>query len=144
MGSSYTNILRENLLAQVDIENHKVHSTSFLYTIKAYLCFSYQSLCYFHALGPHMPSGIFYAPGSWPMDLLYSMFTRGCFAGKMIKIFPNRRLFVAKRIQWLLVIFSDLALNVGQFVFIILRSFYFDNGGSSGWISTLMQLGGCP
>ena len=70
MGSSYTNILRENILSQVDIENHKVHSDYFVYTIKSYLFFWDQSLYSFQGIGTHIPGGIFYTSCSWQMGLI--------------------------------------------------------------------------
>ena len=53
---------------------------------------------------------------------------------------PNGRMFAGKRkTHWLLVIFSILALLVGQTGAIILGRYYFNNGGDNRWISTLVK-----
>jgi len=57
----------------------------------------------------------------------------------------SKRMFAGKgRTHWLLVIFSILSLIVGQAGAILLNRYYFDDGGNSRWISTLVQSAGCP
>lgn len=57
----------------------------------------------------------------------------------------SKRMFAGKgKTHWLLVIFSILSLIVGQAGAILLNRYYFDDGGNSRWISTLVQSAGCP
>lgn len=58
---------------------------------------------------------------------------------------PSRKIFAGKRkTHWAVVIFSVLSLIVGQDAAILLNRYYFDGGGNSRWISTLVQSVGCP
>lgn len=53
---------------------------------------------------------------------------------------PYRRIIAGNRTaHWLLVLFSILGLVVGQAAATLLSRYYFDNGGNSRWISTLLQ-----
>jgi len=58
---------------------------------------------------------------------------------------PNRRILAGKRMtHWVLVVFSILALLVGQAAATLLSRYYFAYGGDSRWISTLLQSVGWP
>eukprot|EP01018_Ginkgo_biloba_P005420 Gb_25279 [translate_table: standard] len=57
----------------------------------------------------------------------------------------SRRIFAGKKkIHWFLVISSVLALIVGQAAAVLLGRYYFDKGGDSRWLSTLLQCVGWP
>ena len=58
---------------------------------------------------------------------------------------PNINIFARKgKTHWALVIFSVLSLIVGQATSSLLNMYYFNDGGNSRWISTLVQSVGCP
>uniref|UniRef100_A0A0D6QVX5 Probable purine permease n=1 Tax=Araucaria cunninghamii TaxID=56994 RepID=A0A0D6QVX5_ARACU len=51
---------------------------------------------------------------------------------------------MTSQMKWVLVVLSIAALIVGQSVALLLSRYYFDNGGSSRWLSTLLQCVGWP
>ncbi|GLJ11987.1 hypothetical protein SUGI_0181540 [Cryptomeria japonica] len=54
------------------------------------------------------------------------------------------RIFERSKSYWVLVVSSILALIVGQAAATLLSRYYFDNGGNSRWLSTLLQCVGWP